>query len=225
MQRASFLDRSKFGAAVDLDRVVGDPTGGVGSEEGEDLPDGQPNALQSLDAKHVAAPLLGFGEARHVCVDDAGRDRVHPDAPRFSLPYGQRRRNTTRPLRDALARDLADFAGAVAGKRFASWEARMLFRRLRLLAGTGRRDQSADAAYVLDLLERGRSRFRPETSIGFIRGTASAVGPSRLLPRPAAGDFAGVFIRGFEDRRGESGAHVQHAMLQIAKAVLYPWGD
>jgi len=66
-----------------------------------------------------------------------------------------------RRLRQALAGDLAELAGGASGKRSANWEARTLSRGLRLLAGRGRRDRTADAEDVLNMLERGRTLRAP----------------------------------------------------------------
>lgn len=96
----------------------------------------------------------------------------------FVMPLDVERRK--RRLRDALARDLADFAVPAAGKRIANWEARTLFRGLRLLAGTGRRDRSADAAFVLDLLERGRLLDRGFGTSGHLDSGAPASAPLRF---------------------------------------------
>ena len=70
------------------------------------------------------------------------------------VPFDAERRK--RRLRQTLARDLAELTQAVSGKRIARWEARTLSRGLRLLTGVGRSERSADAADVLDTLERER---------------------------------------------------------------------
>ena len=67
-----------------MDRVAGDPASFTGREECHDAGDivwfGQ--ALQRLHEKRVVAPGVRPGENRHVGLDNARRDRVHPNAAR-----------------------------------------------------------------------------------------------------------------------------------------------
>src|SRR5262249_40105585 len=74
--------RSELGAAVDMDRVAGDPARVGRSEEGDDVADvirlGDP--LQRLQAEGVVTALVRLGKGRHVGCDHAGRDRVDTNA-------------------------------------------------------------------------------------------------------------------------------------------------
>ena len=73
---------SELRAAVDPQRVAGDPPRGVRGEEGDGAGDvvRLGDALQRLDAEREVAPGIGLGEARHVGLDDAGRHGVDADA-------------------------------------------------------------------------------------------------------------------------------------------------
>ena len=75
---------SELRASVDPDGVACDPARLFGSEECNDRPDigWFRDTLQGLHAKGECAAILCLREARHICVDDAGRDSVDADAVR-----------------------------------------------------------------------------------------------------------------------------------------------
>src|SRR2546425_12473330 len=73
---------SEFGAAIDMDRVTGDPACIVGGEEGHHRADvvRLGHAFERLYTERDLAARLGLGEVRHVGLDHPRGDSVDADA-------------------------------------------------------------------------------------------------------------------------------------------------
>src|ERR1700730_2274588 len=74
-------ESSEFRAAIDMNRIAGDPAGVVGSKEGDHTAYivrlGE--ALQDLHAEGEIPARIGLGEVRHIGLDHARGDSVDAD--------------------------------------------------------------------------------------------------------------------------------------------------
>src|SRR6267378_2126800 len=110
MTPGSYLWVSEFRAAVDPDRVAGDPAGLVGGEEGDDSADvvRLGDTLQGLNDQREVAAHIRLGKAGHIRFDDAGCDGVDADAASAECRSEVRHQRIEGALGSRIGRKCAD---------------------------------------------------------------------------------------------------------------------